>query len=137
MRWLLVVLLMHSSAVAKPYSVAQISPEVRCKAWLLSDEARGESLKAQRGVLDVVLHRMHVRKLTACKVLQEHHQFSGYRQGMSLVISKEALQNYEIVRKMKPVVKNSEFFHSGRVPKWAYKMRRVAVLGKLKFYCVV
>lgn len=142
MRWVikLVVLLMFfvTSTLAVPPSVPPV-PEFTqddiCMAWVIYDEARGEPLRGQKAVYDVVTHRMEIRKLTACEVVKEPYQFSGYHRGMTLTASHEMLQRLKEVRTMRPVVPNATFFHSRDVkPTWASKMKRILTIGRHSFY---
>ena len=104
-------------------------------AWVIHDEARGESLKGARAVMDVILARMQQRKQTACEVVKEPSQFSGYRPGVFLKITKEMLTRYAIVSKMSPVAAECEYFHATYVhPVWRIKLKRCKQVGKHIFY---
>jgi len=106
-----------------------------CMAWILASEARGEPVEGQRAVMDTILNRMWQRKLTACETLKQPFQFSGYRQGMKLHVSKEDLQRVEKAHTMKPVAPSAEFFHNKSVkPKWAQDMVLVKTINGTKFY---
>lgn len=104
-------------------------------AWVINDEARGEPLRGQRAVYDVVKHRMEIRKLTACEVVKEPYQFSGYHRGMRLTATEEMLQRLSKVRRIAPVAGNATYFHSNKVhPSWASKMKRILTIGKHAFF---
>jgi spore germination cell wall hydrolase CwlJ-like protein len=112
-----------------------ISSDDICFAWVIHDEARGEPLTGQRAVYDVVKHRMTTRNLTACEVVKQKHQFSGYRRGMRLKADDAMLERLGEVRKVKPVVPNASYFHSKQVkPTWASKMKRIFSIGGHVFY---
>lgn len=110
-----------------------------CLAWVIQDEARGESLRGQRAVLDVITKRMEVRKLSACEVVKEKSQFSGYKPGMTFELHKNVQEKdltrlYEL-RKMSPVVEQATYFHAEYLqPSWKLKMRRLLKVGKHVFY---
>jgi spore germination cell wall hydrolase CwlJ-like protein len=109
--------------------------EATCLAWALHDEARGEPIKGQRAVYDVIKHRMTVRSLTACEVVKQPYQFSGYKRGMKLRADDDMLQRLDEVRRMRPVVPSATYFHSKAVkPSWAAKMKRILSIGGHVFY---
>lgn len=106
-----------------------------CIAWVLHDEARGEPLRGQRAVYDVVKRRMKKRNLTACEVVKQPYQFSGYKRGMELAADEDMLQRLSKVRKIPPVAPNASYFHSKQVkPSWKDKMKRVLSIGNHVFY---
>lgn len=106
-----------------------------CLAWAIDDEARGEPARGQKAVYDVIQHRMTVQNMTACEVVKQPKQFSGYRRGKKLVADGVMLQRLDKVRKMPPVVPNAWFFHSKKVrPSWAAKMKKVMTIGLHSFY---
>lgn len=112
-----------------------ISKDDVCLAWVIDDEARGEPKRGQKAVYDVVKHRMETRQMTACEVVKEPYQFSGYRRGMRLKATEEMLQRLKEVRIMRPVVPNATYFHSKKVkPSWAARMKRILTIGAHTFY---
>ena len=112
-----------------------ITRDDTCLAWVIDNEARGEPLRGQRAVYDVVKHRMEIRRLTACEVVKEPYQFSGYHRGMRLTATEEMLQRLSKVRRIAPVAGNATYFHSNKVkPTWAHKMKRILTIGKHAFY---
>lgn len=125
--------------LASPKPLKPILDDDLCLAWVIKDEARGESLRGQRAVLDVVLKRMETRKLSACAVVKEPKQFSGYKPGMELVLHKN-VDEKDLTRlwelfKMSPVVSQSTYFHAEYVkPDWRHKMKRLLQIGKHIFY---
>lgn len=115
--------------------VPVVSHEDVCLAWVVDDEARGEPIRGQRAVYDVVKHRMATRKLTACEVVKERGQFSGYHQGMRMRATEEMLQRLKKLRRIAPVVSNASYFHNSTVkPTWASKMQRILTIGRHIFY---
>jgi len=104
-------------------------------AWVIDDEARGEPQRGQKAVYDVVKHRMETQRLTACEVVKEPYQFSGYHRGMHMRATEEMLQRLAKLRRMKPVVPNATYFHSKDVhPTWAARMKKVLTIGRHSFY---
>lgn len=140
MRWILGLLLFCvCTDLAVPPPIKPLPDDDLCLAWVIKDEARGEPLKGQRAVLDVVLKRMEVRKLTACEVVKESKQFSGYKPGMEFKLHKNVdekdLTRLYNLRKMNPVVEQSTYFHAEYVkPDWRHKMKRILQVGKHIFY---
>jgi len=119
------------AAPAKPI----VTRDDVCLAWAINDEARGEPAKGQKAVYDVIKHRMEARNLTACEVVKQPKQFSGYRRGMKLEADEAMLQRLKEVRKMPPVVPNASYFHSKKAkPLWAAKMKKVLTVGLHVFY---
>lgn len=115
--------------IREPVSVVQ------CGAWVIHDEARGESLKGARAVLDVVKERARLSGKTVCDVVKQPKQFSGYRRGQSFSMSEEQIERYWTVARMEPVVKGSTHFHATYVnPKWNKKMKVVKKVGSHIFY---
>lgn len=144
MRWVVSVVVLctffATSTLATPPNVPAapaVTQEDVCLAWVIDNEARGEPKRGQKAVYDVVKHRMETRQLTACEVVKEPYQFSGYHRGMKLKADSEMLQRLSEVRKMRPVVPNATYFHSNKVrPAWASKMRKILTIGKHAFYAI-
>ncbi len=102
----------------------------RCLAWVLWSEARGEPLEGARAVYDVIHTRMKIRKLSACQVVRQKFQFSGYKPGMTLKVDENAWDRLTKVRQMKPVASGAEYFHATYVqPIWAVEMKRIKQVG--------
>lgn len=119
--------------------VSPIDQNLVCKAWVVKDEARGESMKGQRAVLDVVLKRMSTRHLTACEVVMQESQFSGYKKGVEIAlhknVSEKDLDKYTEVDKMGSQCSECTHFHATYVkPNWRNKMKRLLQIGKHVFY---
>ncbi len=115
--------------------VAVLSDDPICLAWVVSNEAKGEPLRGQKAVYDVVQHRMSLRKKTACEVVKEAHQFSGYHKGMHLHVDDLMLTRLEKLRKMAPVVRDCDYFHAVYVkPAWRLKMQKCEQINNHIFY---
>lgn len=112
------------------------TPSWRCLAWVVHDESRGEPLKGSRAVLDVVKKRMKDSGKSACEVVAEPKQFSGYSERkLYEEVSDEALHRYKRVAKMKPVAVECKYFHAVTVrPAWATKFKPCIRIGKHIFY---
>lgn len=142
MKWLLAILL---AVVCTPIAISPpvprgiarqvVSKEDKCLAWVMHDEARGESLRGARAVLDAVKTRMKKRKLGACEVIAQKGQFSGYSSGSLKTVTGSMLDRYEKAKKLRPVVAGCGYFHAIYVePVWAEGMTLCASVGKHIFY---
>lgn len=143
MRWLLAILLV---AVCSPLAkippppptlkpvIKTITPE-ECLAWVIHSEARGESLRGARAVLDVVYARMKKRKKGACQIISAKKQFSGYHRGAFNKVTDGMLDRYYQASKLKPVMKGCTYFHADYVfPAWKDEMIECGVVGRHIFY---
>ncbi len=137
MRWLLAVwlLICCTELTAPPELKHSDMKEDVCLAWVMYDEARGESVEGQRAVIDVILARTKSRHLSICAVVMERGQFSGYHPGVFSKVDNSQLTQLYRVRRMPPVAENAEFFHSEDVkPTWRMKMKRMLQIGRHIFY---
>ncbi len=141
MRWLLALLLaatLSPLAIPKqPEHASNIQPVTAemCIAWALHDEARGESLRGARAVLDIIQTRMNKRKLTACEVITQRHQFSGYSRGDFYKVTDSMLARYNAASRLEPIMKGCEYFHASKVsPSWGKRMIRCGSVGRHVFY---
>jgi spore germination cell wall hydrolase CwlJ-like protein len=136
-RWLVGMLLMVacSRLASLPAPLAPLYDDNICLAWVVDDEARGEPPRGQRAVYDVVKHRMVVRRKTACEVVMERKQFSGYKPGMHLYVNDLMLDRLSRIQKMRPVVPKADYFHATYVkPSWAALMKQKLKIGLHVFY---
>jgi spore germination cell wall hydrolase CwlJ-like protein len=143
MKWLLAILLVAvCSQVATPppmppvpSPVVAITPSIRCMAWVIHDEARGEPLRGAKAVLDVVRTRMKKRKKTACQIISAKKQFSGYRRGVFDNVTDKMLARYFEADRMAPVMRGCEYFHANyTLPAWSNDMVRCGRVGAHVFY---
>lgn len=111
------------------------SNETHCKALTVYKEAGGESLVAQRAVLDVLETRIKLSRSSCKKEVSLPRQFSWHHAGVPLKAKQSMLTTYDKIVKMEPVMQGATHFHSVRVkPKWAKKMKYVGRIGKHYFY---
>lgn len=111
------------------------SPETHCKALTVYKEAGGESLVAQRAVLDVLETRIKLSRSSCKKEVSLLRQFSWHHAGVPLKAKQSMLTTYEKIVKMKPVMQGATHFHHIKSnPKWAKKMGYVGRLGNHYFY---
>jgi hypothetical protein len=95
-------LISHAKAIISSES------DFQCLMWAVYKESRGESVKAQRAVLDTIQHRIEAKKKTACQVLKESGQFPYFKYGIKKV-DKEWLTKYLELYNMEPVLKDKRY----------------------------
>jgi hypothetical protein len=117
-----------------PLAQAKATPDSgsKCLASAIYHEARGEKVKAQRAVLDVVMNRMVESGKSACEVLAERRQFPWHaRKGWKPYNDSQRELLSEVLTYPK-VLKDEKFkwFYSGGAPGWAKDMtcRRISRL---------
>lgn len=95
-----------------------------CLASAVYYEARGESLKGQRAVVDVVMHRAYKSDKTFCEILRQKQQFQ-WTKTKPMRYDRATIEQLDIVLRQPKVLKNENylFFHAAYVqPKWADRM---------------
>lgn len=116
---------------ANAYSKSDI-----CLATAIYHEANNESLQGKEAVANVILNRVKSDKYSnsVCGVISQKSQFSWYRK----VKHKYTDEALAIARRMlRHRVDNTNgalFFHSGKTPYWAGKMKMTKKIGNHKFY---
>lgn len=123
------------TACTTAYAPPDTEPEdeQRCLANVVYHEARGESLHAQRAVLDTVFHRMIQSRSSACAVITAKAQFSWYKGKMKPYTDEMArllARAMAIPRVLRN--ENSRFFFSGEPPYWVVEMECRSI-GRLNF----
>lgn len=110
--------------------------QVQCLAEVVYHEARGESLRAQRGVAAVVMARVKATGQPPCVVAARPKQFSGMGRPMHEVAAAELAGEIAFAAYTGASAPfEATHFHDASVrPYWAKKMVRVARVGKLLFY---
>ena len=123
MKWLLMVVLLTATPV-----LAQT--EIECASYMLWKEARGESKRTARAVLDVFENRQAAWGLTGCQVLRQKGQYPYMRKRGVKKLDFEAVVRYTVVSEMFPVLtKNYLYFNHVKHP-WGKATKRI---GKLYF----
>lgn len=109
-------------------------PTYECLASAIYHEARGEPVKAQRAVAEVVIHRAFKSGKSFCEVVAQKHQFTWYaRKGvakMDAALERMLERAFEHPKVL--VNENFLFFYSGKKPMWASKMT-CRPIGRLNF----
>lgn len=116
------------------------SADERCKLAITYLESRGEPLKGQKAVRQVLANRARKNGTNACVEAKRKGQFSSVKPGMKLKnvkLSKKFLTQQRRVRIMREVVPRcTTSFHAKSVsPKWARSKRKVAMINNHIFYC--
>lgn len=107
-RWLLAGVLLVSAGQAVGQS------ELACKVVATYVEARGESLIAAKGVLQVIENRMHIDKQTACQVVKRKGAFPWSRDRNNWKITNTMLTRHFELRKMHPVVNINTYYFNDK-----------------------
>ena len=135
-----------------PADAASARREKNCLATAIYFEARGESLKGQRAVADVILARTRVpgRPKTICGVV---YQGAKRKSGCQFSFTCDRISDRVRGKKQwaraqrvaaaalrargkgKSIVRGATFYHAHYVkPRWAKRMVRVAQIGSHIFY---
>lgn len=109
--------------------------EKSCLASAIHYESRGESLKGQRAILDVVLSRSRTSGKSLCQVVKAKGQFSFVSKQTKWL--SEGASDMIIWRtfEAESVVGDAEYFTHKRLrPKWTKKLIKVKTIGAHVFY---
>lgn len=102
-----------------------------CRKYMIYKEARGESVRTMRAVLDVLENRMARRSLSVCEVLKEPGQYPYMRKGgVKKVVDKQFLRKYYSAYAMEPVLSSRYMFFNHTKFSWGKNTKRV---GRLYF----
>ena len=129
---LLLALMLASGAHAK-------NADNLCLAYTAKRESENQPLRAVRGVVEVVQHRMKKAHKSCKAIVSQRGQFSWWSKSVKMKVEPEWLTRYNESRKMRPVLPScADHFHSVDVqPLWAREMKKVAKFGKIVYYCGV
>lgn len=105
-----------------------------CLASAIYHEARGEHVKAQRAVAEVVLNRAYKSGKSVCEIVAAKRQFSWYTKHKIKVMDQALADMLDEAFKHPRILKNENFlyFYSGQAPYWARHMT-CRPLGRLNF----
>jgi hypothetical protein len=113
--------------------------QVECLAKNVYFEARGEPLKGQIAVANVVMNRItYGFAKTPCEVIMQKNQFSWVRHHSKIVDKDLYERNKQVARtvyysQMKDITHGALYYHANYVnPHWKYT--RVAIIGHHVFY---
>lgn len=116
-------------SLLSPLAAAQTDEQ--CLRYAVYREARGESVKAMRGVYDVILNRAKLYGKTACQVLKQRGQFPYMRKGkVKKVVDRSFDSMYNVVLKMEAVLSERYIYFNHHKHPWGKSTRKI---GKLYF----
>lgn len=110
MKWLFISLLLLASPV-------KAQDELTCLHWVIHKEARGETTKVQRAVVDVVMNRAKLYGIPICDVIKQRGQFPYVRFGIKLVDRKLRLKYNDVIRMCK-VLDSRYLYFNHKKHKW-------------------
>ncbi len=126
-----VITLLLSSLILIPVGVSSSSRSTtweqrqqQCMGTALFMEARGETLKGKRGVMDVVLHRAEEQSVSWCSVVKAKGQFPWAKKTHMMHESKWKGIYSETIAHKPVLAREYKFFYNPRIasPSWAKKM---------------
>lgn len=108
--------------------------ERECLVAAIYHEARGEPVKAQRAVAEVVLNRAWKSGKSVCEVVAARRQFAWYAKHKIKVMDSALARLLDNAFKQQRILENENFlyFYSGSTPIWAKGMS-CRPLGRLRF----
>lgn len=138
-----VLLLLFPATLTMPLATDR-QQEQHCLGNIIYHEARGESLRGQRAVANVVLNRAKHKLTTVCNVMAQPKQFSWYAKQPVLlpkeVLSKQlvvAAQMYIAHARNERVVDDygsTHFAHKRIKNNWTTQLKRTHVINNHVFY---
>lgn len=158
MRKLLILLFLASIPIlaeGKPWKTLN---DYQCMVANIYFEARGEGIQGMQAVAKVTMNRVKSKRYpgSVCAVVFQKYQFSwthqqswksilkvangstaGFRKTdhQAYVLAQIIARSAVVGRLDIPKLRGSMFYHANYVkPKWASKMKRVAVIGSHVFY---
>lgn len=132
-----VVPLLMVLLIASQQANAKASDKI-CLAYTAKREAENQSIRVQKGVVEIVQRRMKQHKASCLRVVSSAHQFSWWHKNLKMDVEESWLTRLEKMRTMDAVTPNcSKWFFSNdiRTPSWARKMRVAKKEGNMKFLC--
>ena len=134
-----------SSLPARAETTDPVEPETLCMAQALYYEARGEGVRGQEAVAEVILQRSRssARPDTICGVVYEPYQFSFVTDGSTLQALDESAWKaaYHLAERVvkgelvTSLTRRAQFYHEVNArPAWAENMVRTAQIGNHVFY---
>ncbi len=121
--------LMLFLGVLSPVVAAQT--QTQCYAHAAWFEARGEPVRVQAAVLQVVRNRAKKWHMKVCDVVRQKGAFSWYRKGHNFKMSQKMLTNYFDAFMMLPVVGDSYLYFNQTPLSFGHKNHKR--IGKLYF----
>lgn len=105
-------------------------PALRCLVSAVYHEARGESVKGKRAVLDVVTNRAEKHGLSYCEVVSKKRQFPWYEKKGLVELTPDTLSHYNQALRHGQVLTNENFTYFNRAKPFGTKC---VTIGAHKF----
>lgn len=123
--------LLYNSSEVETFSVSGWpkfghTKDEHCIAITLYHESRGETLRGQRSVYDVIENRIREEGQSACKVVKRHKQFSFVTKKTKWKATDKQLEMLDKVRNHQRVLANNYLWYYNRSmvnPIWAINMK--------------
>ena len=109
MKFVLALLLLATSSAQAAQKYIKNPTDDQCRQYMVYKEARGDSLKALRAVLDVLDNRMATYGTKACKELKKAGQYPYFKYGVKLVKDKDFLTKYAAAIRMAPILTDRRY----------------------------
>jgi cell wall hydrolase len=106
-------LLGHPEGFVGPFP---FDPDAHCMVNAVYHEARGEPVKGQRAVVDVIHNRAAKSGKSVCEVVAEPHQFTWYRKKPEVPLTSEHLAFYNAALHHPKVLTSENFIFFGKHP---------------------
>lgn len=120
---ILLLFLVSLSCGAKGFQAS----DYECGRYAVWKEARGESLKVRRAVLDTIQHRAVKTGKGLCSILRKPYQFPYFRYGVKRV-DKGWDKEYDVVLAAKPVLSEDYIFFNTVKSPWGTGHRKIGNL---------
>lgn len=139
----IVTTLSFNSANASTVSVSSLRKDVRCMAYNIYHEARGESITGQKAVAAVTMNRVKSGNYpqSVCGVVYQNRQFSWTRskRAPSTLPKKIVDIAHQYVVQYNPrymdVTQGATSFHTTSIrPSWARRLHKTTRIGRHVFY---
>lgn len=131
-------IVLGTCALVVPSTIGQkeyvANNDAACMASTIYHEARGEHVKAQRAVAEVVFNRAWKSGKSVCEIVAQKRQFAWYARHKIKTMDAALAAMLDKTFKQERILKNETFlyFYSGRPPYWAATMT-CRPIGRLTF----
>lgn len=105
--------------------VAVNEADRQCLVSAVWHEARGESAKGKRAVLEVVIHRAYRSGKTTCEVVSAPGQFPWFKKKGLVAVTEETLLHYNEAQAHGRVLKDEKFVYFNKHKTWGTDCVRI------------
>jgi spore germination cell wall hydrolase CwlJ-like protein len=108
----------------------------QCLASAIYHESRGEPVKGQLAVAEVIFNRMRTRGLSLCEVVLQSKQFSFVAENTKWLSVEEAEKFLgKLGNKFRVIGRCATHYHRSDIkPSWAERLVELALIGNHVFY---